>query len=239
MNCGEVRELAPLYLSGEMSGHDRPNFSAHLAACPSCKRDIEQQSLLDDRLVKALRGETPDTARVEAALRGRMARHQSRRRWLSAGAIAAGLLIATYGLVRLTAAPRLYVDAARDHHAEVIERQPRRWRTNEEEIQALTSQNQLALAQAAALAPTGYVLEMAKNCGIDGQRMLHLVFHNGWRRYSLFLRPELSPERKIRVVRQQTEQVAGFQTGRYRVLVVSNGGAAECQELARVAAASL
>jgi hypothetical protein len=78
-------------------------------------------------------------------------------------------------------------------------------------------------------------LERAKICGIDGRRMLHLVFSNGTRRYSIFVSPRLGPAETARTIRRGPEQVAGFETGHFRGLVVSDGSAAECVELAQAA----
>ena len=242
MNCRELRSLTPLYLSGEMDGETRGRFAAHLAACPACGREIEEQALVDERLAKALLGESPDTTRIERAVRRRIAGVQSRRRWMARGAIAASALAAitgTYGLWRLTSAPRWYADAARDHRAEVVDRQPRRWRSGAAEIETLAEQNGLSFAQASGLAPEGYWLEHAKTCGIDGQRMLHLVFTNGTQEYSIYVGPHRSGTEGVRMARRNSEQVAGFETGRFRALVVTDGEAAECDKLARLAAERL
>jgi anti-sigma factor RsiW len=242
MNCRDVRSLTPLYLSGEMDGETRGRFAAHLAACPACGREIEEQAAVDERLVKALLRESPDTTRIERTVRRRIADVQSRRRWMARGAIAASVLTAIsgiYGLWHATSAPRRYADAARDHRAEVVDRQPRRWRSDATEIETLTAQNGLSFAQASGLAPTGYWLEHAKTCGIDGQRMLHLVFTNGTQEYSIYVGPHRSVREGVRIVRRNSEEVAGFETGRFRALVVTDGEAAECNKLARMAAERL
>ena len=36
MNCREIEEIAPLYLSGEMEEDRRAMFRAHLAQCRNC-----------------------------------------------------------------------------------------------------------------------------------------------------------------------------------------------------------
>jgi len=212
-----------------MDDEARQRFAAHLAACPECELEIEG-------LAAVLLREAPDTSRVEEAVRRRMAASRSRRRW----ALAAGVLVAMVGSYEWLAwAPRRYVDAARDHRAEVVERQPRRWRSGAAEIEVLAAGNGLTLAEAAGLAPEGYRLEHAKICGIDGQRMLHLVFTNGTREYSIYVSPDRSAQEGVRRVERDAEQVAGFETGRFRALVVTVGPAAECEELARLAAGRL
>jgi anti-sigma factor RsiW len=225
-------------MHGEMS----QRFAAHLAACPGCAREIEEQALVDERLAAVLLRESPDTTRIEQAVRRHVSASQSRRRWILKGAMAAGVMAAiagSYGLWRLTSAPRWYADAARDHRAEVVDRQPRRWRTGAGEIEILAAQNGLSFAQASGMAPAGYWLEHAKTCGIDGRRMLHLVFTNGTREYSLYVGPHQSATEGVRTVRSNSQQVAGFETGRFRALVVTDGEAAECTDLARLAAERL
>lgn len=238
MNCHEVRTLTPLYLSGEMDIRERLPFSTHLSACPACAQETERLASLDARLAEVLGNELPDATRVVHAVRSRIAAGRTRRRWVAGGAIAAGIVAAVaggYGLFHLGPGPRMYADAARDHSAEVVNHQPRRWRSGSAEIQALTELNGLSFAQAAALAPAGYSLERAKNCGLDGQRMLHLIFTDGAREYSVYLRPHRSLSEPVRVVRHNEEQVAGFETGRFRALVVTAGPAKDCESLARLA----
>lgn len=243
MNCGEVRGRAPLYLSGELDGPARQAFDAHLAACPECELEIEAQALVDERLAAAIGRESPDTARIAQLVRGRISASRSRRRWIAMGAVAAGLLLAfglTYGFwSRLVPAPRWYADAARDHRAEVVDGQPRRWQSGATGIGAVAAQYGLSFAQASALAPAGYSLDRAKTCGIDGRRMLHLVFTKGGQTYSVYLGPDTGHVVGLRMVRRDGEQVAGFETGSFRALVVMTGPAAECEEFARLAAARL
>jgi negative regulator of sigma E activity len=82
-------------------------------------------------------------------------------------------------------------------------------------------------------------LERAKICTIHGERMLHLVFSDGTRRYSVFVAPHLARRETPQPVWQGAERVAEFETGHFRGLVVSEGSAAECAELARVAESQL
>ena len=192
MNCREVLEAAPLFLSGEMNPEQHRAFTAHLEVCSACEREMTLQSLLDARVAAVLGGDAPDTVRIERAVLNQIeGRRILRRRWfgVAVGAIAAGLIAASYGLLRPTPAAKLYVDAARDHWAEVVEKQPRHWRSGADQIEALARQKGLSLAQTTALAPEGYSLEGAKICGLDGQRMLHLVFTKGRRNFSVFVNP--------------------------------------------------
>ncbi len=238
MNCADLRDLAPLYVSGEIGEELRRQFAAHLNACPACECEIEEQSLLDQRLAQALGSDLPDSSRVEQAVRGRIGllacsgakgARSLRRLWVAAAAIA---VLAAFLL--FPPAPRIYAEAARDHHTEVVEKQPRRWRSTPAEIDAVASQVGLSFARAAALAPAGYRLEHAKICGLDGVRALHLVFTNGAGEYSVYLLPR-GTRQPLQLVSRGTEQVAGFGTA----LVVTAASTANCEELARFTAARL
>jgi anti-sigma factor RsiW len=243
MTCDEIRNQAPLYLSGEMPWEKRAQFHRHLAVCAACEQEIGAQSAIDARLARALGAEAHDTSQLERRVRAQMATERRLHRWLGVGAIAAALLLAAIGaayLLRPVApAPRWYADAARDHRVEVVEGQPRRWRTDPIEIEKVTSQSGLSLTQARGMAAAGYSLERAKMCGLDGQRMLHLVFSDGRQRYSVYVSPHQSAQEPVRVEKRGSEEVAGFETGRYRAAVVTAGAAADCAKLARIAEARL
>jgi anti-sigma factor RsiW len=239
-NCDGIRTLAPLYLSGELEPGRRAAFESHIAKCPVCAAAIADDRNLDATLRCALGGILPDTSRLELALRGRILAYRNRRRQAWAGAIAATVaLMAGLAWARSTKPPQWYADAAADHRTEVVDRQPRHWRVGDAEIAALVAQSGLELGQVKAFGAAGYRLERAKFCGIDGRRMLHLVFSNGTRTYSLFVSSHEGAQAKVRTVRRGAEQVAGFETGHFRGLVVSEASAAECGEMAQAAARRL
>jgi anti-sigma factor RsiW len=232
MTCQEIKARTPLYLSGEMDARERRGFTGHLSACPACAQDIERLEQLDARLAESLGGDLPDASAVVRAVRLQVSAGRSRRRW-AAGAIAASIAVAAagaYGVIHLGPGAQMYADAAQDHVAEVVQRQPRHWRTGPAEIQSVTGQHGLSFARAAALAPAGYSLERAKNCGLDGQRMLHLIFTNGAREVSVYLRSHRGLSEPVRIVQRDGEQVAAFDTGRFRALVVTGEDCAALAE---------
>jgi hypothetical protein len=221
-----------------MIGAERAQFAAHLAACRSCELEMEAYALVDARISAALCGQLPDASHIAARVRHRMLWPG----WMAAGAIAAGLLVVaagTYALLRPTPAPAWYAAAARDHRDEVTEGQPRRWRTEAAEIQTVAAEGGLSLAQSQELAAPGYVLEGARRCGISGEPMLHLLFSNGIRRYSVFVSQHQGVKTEVSQLHSGAEEVAGFETGRLRAAIVTAGAASECEELARLAASRL
>ena len=238
MTCDEIRERATLYRSGELAGAERVRFAAHLAACAACELELEAQAQVDARICGALCGELPDTAHIQARVRRQIAR----RRWMPAGVIAAALLVAAagaYALLSPVPPPAWYADAAADHREEVTEAQPRRWRTDPAEIEAVAAQGGLSLPQSQSLAAPGYVLERARRCGISGEPMVHLVFFNGDRRYSVFVGLHPGKRSAVRVAESGSAEVAGFETGRLRAVIVTEGEAPECENFARIAASRL
>lgn len=241
-DCAGIRVRAPLYLSGEMEAEEQEAFAAHLAKCPNCAEKIAEDRNLDATLRSVLSGSPPDTDGLEERLRQKISADRRRRNRAWAGAIAATLALLAAGALawaRWTRTPQWYADAALDHRMEVIEGQPRRWRSSGAELAGLAAQNGLQLRQITALAAVGYRLERAKICRIDGRRMIHLVFSNGARRYSIFVSPHVGAVERVRTIRRGAEQVAGFETGNFGVVVVSDGSAPECAELAHAAQQAL
>jgi anti-sigma factor RsiW len=237
MNCDDVRNLAPLYLSGEMEGELRQGFSAHLAACPVCERELEQQAGIDARILEAVEGNMPDSSRIEQLVRRQLFLRAFPWRRLTAAAAAAAAFV--LGWFSLSSAPGWYAEAARDHQTEVVEKHPRHWRTDPAEIALLAASVGLSDAQAASLAPPGYRLEHAKICSLRGRRVLHLVFSRGTTEYSVYLVPHRRLGQGGKVRNSGQERVAGFESRSLAGLVVTTGSAAECKELAELTAARL
>lgn len=231
MNCRDIEEFAPLYLSGELEEDRRTLFRAHLAQCRRCAMEMDQHAALDARLRDAIAIELPDVARVERSVRARIVR---RRMWRFAAA--AAVLIAAvvgYRTLRTDSVSRLYADAALDHRLEVMEHQPRRWRSDPGEIEKLAARYELS--NVGALAPAGYRLEHAKMCGIDGKPALHLVYTNGSREVSIFVRTRSDGGKVLRAVHVGSEELVGFQTDRLEAVVATAGSSGECLQFAQFA----
>lgn len=250
MNCKDIAELAPLYLSGEISGaiyasqHDR--FHAHLAECRNCTAQLERQVALDTRLRDAFSSELPDASTLEQSVRARIARDRSRRWTLVAASAAAVLFAALLGYRMLQPdrlfPDRLFYDAARDHRMEVVEHQPRRWRTDPADIGKLTAR--YGLSNLSLIAPAGYRLERAKMCGLDGAAALHLVYTNGAQEFSFYVRTRTGAAdgllaKSLRTKSVGSENLARFQTDRLEAVIVTAGSSEECLQFAHIAAGVL
>jgi anti-sigma factor RsiW len=228
MNCKDIAELAPLYVSGELERGQADPFRAHLAECRSCAAQVQQLVAMDARLRDAFSSDLPDAARIEQSVRGRI----SRERWIMLAAAAAALVFASILGYRALRPESLFADAARDHRLEVVEHQPRHWRTDPAEIEKLAARYGLSNM---AVAPVGYRLEHAKMCGLDGKPALHLVYSNSAQEFSVFVQMRTSSAEGLRAANVESENVAAFQTDRLKGVVVTAGSSGDCLEFTRFA----
>jgi hypothetical protein len=124
---------------------------------------------LDARLRDALAAEQIRTSALERAIRSRI--RPSRTGWYAAAAAAATVAFVALSMPR--SVPAAFQEAARDHQLEVVEHRPRHW--------------QATAPDAARFAPAGYRLEHAKICGLEGRRVLHMVYTDGAHEVSVYL----------------------------------------------------
>lgn len=229
VNCNEVIELSPLYLSGELDLARATAFTAHLGSCPDCARAFA----LDSRLRREVLAQPADTARIDHEIRREIGRQSRWRRASIAGGIAAMLALALF-IYRKTAAPdAAYAAAAQDHRREVVDHERRTWMSQPEQVDALAARQGISMPPIA-----GYRLEHAKLCRLNGRIFLHAVYSDGAREYSLFLhQPDAHPT-SVRIAETGGECVAGFETPRVTAMVVTEQPP-QAAEFARLAAAAL
>jgi len=192
---------------------------------------------LDQRLREAILGEPVDTTTLDLEIRRKVAqdvRRVRRGKWIAVASVAA-LLLLMVGTYRLFANrdAELCADAAMDHRTEVANHQPRRWLTDSSAIAALAAKQKIAV-DAAAIAPPGYHLERGKLCRIGGRAFLHLVYSDGAREFSLFVRDHPA-QSNVRMTAYDSgaEHVAPVESSRYTALIVSDESPASAQEIAR------
>jgi len=264
MDCNQLSELAPLYLSGELDRKRAGAIDAHLRSCPSCLREVEIQAHLDARMREAIAGERVDATAVERWIRARIAaepraevasisRRPSRRRWIGAAmGIAAVLLLIAAGYLGLLSrhVARVYADAAQDHQFEVVEQRPRPWLLDRAAISALAQGQGIAASAPFVISSGPYHFERAKLCFLDGRIFFHGVYSDGTQEFSVYLRvrgaePLPGSPREIdngRILHASTlgaEQVASFQTKSLTVMVVSDRHSGDALQVARFAATAL
>ncbi|HXO44189.1 MAG TPA: zf-HC2 domain-containing protein [Candidatus Cybelea sp.] len=261
MNCADITEIAPLYISAELDARRASEFDAHLQTCPACRSELESQARLDERFREALLADEVDVSRVNRRIReliaaesSRPAASVSRPRPARLAAAAAGvaaaflLLIAGYLLVPGHVA-RVYADAARDHQLEVVLRQARPWIVDPAAIAALAVQQGIADPVPPELG-SGYRLERAKVCRLDGRLYLHLVYSDGTREFSLFLRQRdgqhltgpirgFADGRFLRAASAGDEHLLSFETSHLTAMVATDQPADAAKRFAKAASAAL
>ncbi len=252
MNCQEIDELAPLYLSGELDSTQAAEFAAHLESCASCAAEVGQQRELDAQLREGVMGEGGTAEKIDAAeLSVRIhesvgdARRIQRGKWIAVASVAAILLV-TIGGYRLFSSrdAALCVDAADDHRTEVVEHQRRTWLTDPSAIDRLAARRGLESVTLAALAPAGYHLDRGKLCRLDGRVFLHLVYSDGSHEFSFFLRDRPAEDHAPAIAAtlnldQGAEHVAAVENARFTALVVTDESHEAAREIANFAAKRL
>jgi len=264
MTCGEIERLAPLYITGELDAQQASEFDAHLRSCPACMRELERQSRLDSRLREVVLAEEDDTAQVDRRVReliaaeavGRpSAQLPSRsRRWAAAAIGIAAAAIILVGLRYKTIVHQpvagVYADAAFDHGLEVVKNQPRRWLTDPGQIATLAEQQGISRSALAALSSGGYRLVRGKICFLDHRIFLHLVYADGTREFSVYLRPrdekplpiparEISNGKPLCASDLDGEHIASIETPQLTAVVVTDESSDAALKLARYASAVL
>ncbi|HTA46595.1 MAG TPA: zf-HC2 domain-containing protein [Bryobacteraceae bacterium] len=239
MNCTEVLELAPLYLSGELELARGEQFCEHLRVCPSCAHKMEEQKTFDSLFRESVLADSVDSTSLERRVWHAIA-GESRRRWLALAGVAATLFLGALA-IRTAMVPQttpIFAAAARDHHIEIVDGQARKWLTDRNQIGALAGGQGVSLSMLDAIAPTGYHLQRSRLCFLNGKIFLHLVYVNGSGNLSVFLRRGDGLQ-KIRMEDQGAEHVAGFQGHQLMALVVTEQPGDAAERFARSAAAIL
>jgi hypothetical protein len=194
MNCPYVDSITDAYLSGEI---ENPQWRTHIAGCAWCSSKLSEEADLDLLLKHALTEKPVQTQRLETRIRQSIDRSgvPARTPMLAfryaavSLVILAALSLATFGYAKSRIdRTALCVDAADDHREEVIDKAPRKWRIDPQQLQALSQKmtGDSGLAQRLALA--GYQFTGARTCLLHGNRYMHLRFSNGANEISVFVR---------------------------------------------------
>jgi anti-sigma factor RsiW len=241
MNCAEIATLSPLYLSGELDAERTAEVGAHLRICPACARDIEQQRDLDARVRGALLAELRSTGTLEPRIHRSIAVARAKRRVMAVGLVAAGMVLAAgFFFYRFVAPPvsALAMDAVRDHRREVIEKRVKKWRSDAREIDALAQRQSIPANTIQALARSGYRLDRARLCRLAGSLYMHLVYTDGTREMSVFLRPRQGVGAPMLAQNLDAESVVAVESSGMTVVCVAEESQA-AMKLARSVAAAL
>jgi anti-sigma factor RsiW len=168
--------------------------------------------------------------------------HAQTRRWALTASAAAAVLVIGFAGYRAMLPPKTsgaFAAAALDHHAEIVQGQPRRWRTDSASVSELAARKGISSAMISRIAPAGYQFQEAKLCRLDGIVYLHLVYADaaGNRKFSVFLNGQ--DQRRIEKVyasRVGAEHVAGFEDGHVKAMVVTDQSGDAALKFAQFAA---
>ena len=179
MNCTEALTLVPLHVTGELDAARAAELTGHLRDCASCAAAAEAGQHTAEPIA-------PPSRPPAGALRWVFA---------AAGLVAALVIgLGSYREMHPVAAPSILTAAAGDHHAEVVDRQPREWQTDRASINKLAAQQGIPIAAIVSFAQDGFRLEQGRLGRLDSLVYLHLVYANGEQRFSLYLRQPATPE---------------------------------------------
>lgn len=195
MICSQSERVPEAYLSGEI---DEPAWRTHLDACPECAAKLKTESDLDHLIRHAVTCERLQTRQLEAHVRAAMresvtpVRRSILASWRYGLAAAVALffvVIATVGYAKgRLERTAVCIDAADDHQEEVVAKSPRKWRTENAEVQALAQRIVGDASVPDRIVPAGYHLVGARVCLLHGKRYLHLDYSDGSSEISLFVR---------------------------------------------------
>ena len=259
MNCNETKFVMPLYLSSELDATRMADFEIHVQQCGPCARELEYARHCDELLRDACLEEPVDAMDLRDRVLSEISKSRPRRRFLFRRPvytlpIAAALLLAIgAGIIYFSlynSSQTVYAAALDDHYSEVVKNPPiGGWRKTPEEIRAFVRQQLDDADFLDKLAPAGYHLTRARLCDLPDKAYVHLVYKNDGREISIYVRrkdaelPGATVETVNGCALHATAinkfEIAGFQSQRYTVLVVSDLPRAESLRIARNAALNL
>jgi Putative zinc-finger len=245
MNCDTVRDVLPLYLSGELKDADLADLQEHLQQCRRCAMAVNADRELDDALRTAILEETPDVSAVLSRVHEHMAapwwagmpRLLSGRVAVAVGAMILIVMISLPGFYLYQARKELALAAAGDHYSDLVLLRHPDWEHTPEEV-ARFMQQQFPQKQQLlrSLTPEGASFEKVRLCNVDGRLYAHFVFRTGTAETSVFLRPVPQGPARYPAARlsdgEHGLEVAGFSSLGLIGMVVSPRGVVPAREVA-------
>jgi anti-sigma factor RsiW len=194
MNCSYFEQVTDAYLSGEIEG---PEWRIHLDKCPSCASKLRSESDFDLVVKQAVHSDRLQTRQIEAHVRAVI--RQSHPIWgrpmvlafrngIAAVVVFGTLAVASLGYARgRIDRSAICVDAADDHQEEIVGKAPRKWRSDVNEVAALSQRIAGDPSIPQRIAPAGYQLIGARVCLLHGKKYMHLDYSDGSKEISLFV----------------------------------------------------
>lgn len=260
MNCSELHRELPIYLSGEMMSEARAAADDHLRTCDACAGIVAAERQLDELVRGAFPHENSDLElqRLRERVRQEMRSTTeavprfswSPQRWAAAAALIVFCGLGAFFVVHRDAETRLYQAALKDHFDDAVTKVTKQgWRTTPVEIKTFALEHFGTDAFLPRLAPAGFELKRVRMCNLKGNRFAHFIYETDGREVSFFVQNRDGELRGARVEGDNGQrvfahgadhyEVAGFQSARLTVLIVTPFSRAENVRLASEAAARL
>ncbi|HEX7288558.1 MAG TPA: zf-HC2 domain-containing protein [Candidatus Angelobacter sp.] len=232
MNCHRVREILPLYLSGELRGADLAGVQQHFQQCRECAMAANADRELDDALRTAMLEETPDVSAVLSRVH-----EQISAPWWKPGLVPVRMAaaIAAIIVIAFISVPRIYVyqaqksmalAAVRDHYADLVLQRHPDWEHTPDQV-ARFMQEQFPSKQnlLQTITPEKTSLEKVRLCNVNGTIYAHFVFQTGTAETSVFLRPNPEGQARFQAAHlgdgEHGLEVAGFSSPGLTGMVVA------------------
>jgi anti-sigma factor RsiW len=250
MNCSEVHYYSPLYHSGELDESLLGMFQQHLAICTTCDHVIRTEKATDNALRLAC-DELVDCSELRERVLGKIREEQKPKpgfRFTPAYGFAgtAVLVLVMFAAFTSFRASKqmpltIYRDAADDHRAEVAGHMNLKWAQDSSSILAVASSLGVTEEITQQITPAGFHLDRARVCRLLSHRYVHLVYSDGRREVSYFVRSREGEEltgspiitvngKAIYADSVRDLAVAGFQSSSVTVLLVSDEPATQVVE---------
>jgi hypothetical protein len=246
MKCDRVRDVLPLYLSGELSDQEIAQVKLHLQECAECATAVQADNELDNALRTAMLEETPDVSDVLGRVHERMATPWWKRPQLISVRMAAVAAIAVVAVFALIGLPRIYVHqaqrnmalaAAGDHYQDLVLQRHPDWESKPQEVARFL---QLQFPQKhnllPSITPEGAAFEKVRLCNLRGTSYAHFVFRTGAVETSVFLLPNPDGAVPYRGGKARDGEhgleVAGFSSSGLTGIVVGQRGSVSTVEIA-------
>jgi hypothetical protein len=245
MTCDKVRDVLPLYLSGELKGEELADIERHVQGCERCALAVSADRELDDAFRTAMLEETPDVSGVLGRVHERMTASWWTRmpRLVSvrvAAAIAMVIIIALVGL------PWFYVhqtqrtmalEAVNDHYGDLVLLRHPDWEYKPEDV-ARFIQQQFPQKQdlLRSITPQSATFEKVRVCNLRGTSYAHFVFNTPTGETSVFLVANPKGRAQYQAAHLSNGgyglEVTGFSTSGMAGMVVGKQGSVPTREIA-------
>lgn len=260
MNCSELHRELPLYLSGEMVSEAHGDAEDHLRTCDACAGIVASERQLDELVRGAFAQEDSDMElqrlreRVRQEIRSTTEAVPrfgwSPQRWAAAAALIVFCGLGAFFVVHRDADTRLYRAAVSDHVDDAVTRVSKEgWLTKPAEIKSFVIAQFGTDEFLPQLAPPAFQLKRVRMCNLKGNGFAHFIYEVDGREVSFFVqnrsgelpgaRLERGPGPPVYAHASDGYQVAGSQTAKFTVLIVTDFARAENVRLAEQAAAHL